>query len=113
MYKDEPSDVFTLEDIMKEFGSGTVSTEAVPAPPAEPAAPVTPAAPSTPMPAKGTIPFQTSRLPKISEEELRKIDQKETQLFRPVKEQPAPEAAGKPSRKERKAAKAAEKEAGY
>ena len=115
MYKDGPSEVFTLEDIIKEFGSGSVSASPAPAAPAAPiapeeTAPVTPAA--KPMPQKGTIPFQTSRLPKIPPEELARIEMEQTQLFRPMKEpETVAETPVKPSRKERKAAKAAEKEA--
>lgn len=117
MYNDDLSEVFTLEDIMKEFGSGAVSTPTVPTPAVTPSAPVpeqfAPApAPAVPMPKKGTVPFQTSRLPKISQEDLDRIELEQTQMFQPIKEQPVTEIPyKKATRKERKAAKAAEKEA--
>lgn len=92
MHKDDSSELFTLEDIIKEFGSGD------PAP--------TPAAPAPeekkPVPRKGKVPFQTTTLPKITPE-MAEAAQREADSLKTRK------AAPKPGRKARKSAKAAER----
>ena len=107
--KDEPMEEFTLEDIIREFGSGQTDWDAPQ--PQEPAAPQAQAQPEArPLPQKGTVPFQTSRLPKIDPEDAA-LDAIVREFSTPEPEAQPPQAPEKLSRQERKAARAAQKEA--